>query len=267
MKKTIMIALAAIVLASCTRIGVGNVGLKIDQTGDSKGVNPTKYVTGWVWYNPIGSDVVEFPTYMQHVEYEAFKINAFGGSQFTIKPYLNFVVDGSRADKIYQEFKTTDLEDISTRYIRNAVYQSFTDVTGKYNPDALLKNREKYEKEVFENLRISLEKKGFIIQQVTSNMVPPDVLIASIDAKNKADQDAQAIQLQVAQSIAQANKDIAEAKGDSASKVIRAAGNARAYELEQRNLTPLLVEKMRIEKWNGVLPVYGQTPQMFKAVQ
>lgn len=196
MKTKMIIAVCLLtVITSCARIGVGNVGLKVDQTGDSKGVNPTKYVTGWVWYNPVSSDVVEFPTYMQHVEYSEFKINAFGGSQFTIKPFLNYVVDASRADHIYQEFKTTDLEDISTRYIRNAVYQSFTDITGKYNPDALLKNREKYEKDVFENLRIALDKKGFILQQVTSNMVPPDVLIASIDAKNKADQDAQAIQL------------------------------------------------------------------------
>ncbi|MBF9682956.1 hypothetical protein IAI36_11780, partial [Streptococcus pseudopneumoniae] len=77
----------------------------------------------------------------------------------------------------------------------------FTDVTGKYTPDALLKNREKYEKEVFENLKISMNKKGFILQQVTSNMVPPQVLIDAINNKNKADQDAQALQLQVQSSI------------------------------------------------------------------
>lgn len=265
MKKIRIIAVCLLLVSTaCTRIGVGNVGLKVDQTGDLKGVNPTKYVTGWVFYNPFSSDVVEFPTYMQHVEYTEFNINAYGGSQFTIKPFINYVVDAAKSDKIYQEFKTTDLEDISTRYIRNAVYQSFTDVTGKYTPDALLKNREKYEKEIFDNLAVSLLKKGFVLQQVTSNMVPPAGLVASIDAKNKAEQDAQAIQLQVAQSIAQANKDIAEARGDSASNVIRAAGEARAYELQQRNLTPMIIEKMRIEKWDGKLPVYGTAPTIFK---
>lgn len=267
MKKLLIIALCSIITMSCTRIGVGHVGLKVDQTGDSKGVNPMKYVTGWVFYNPFSSDIEEFPTFMQHVEYNEFKINAHGGSQFDIKPYINYVVDPSKADSIYMQFKTTDLEIISTQYIRNAVYQAFTDVTGKYSPDDLLKNREKYEKEVFLTLTKSMRSKGFILQQVTSNLTPPATLVASIDAKNKAEQDAQAIQLQVAQSIAQANKDIAQARGDSASNVIRAAGEARAYELQQRNLTSAIIEKMRIEKWDGKLPVYGIAPTIFKNIQ
>lgn len=259
------IAIASMLLTtSCTRIGVGYVGLKVNQTGDEKGVNHSKYVTGWCFYNPIASDVVEFPTSMQHVEYDPFFINANGGSQFEIKPYLNYIIDASKADSIYMGFKTTDLDEISTKYIRNAVYQSFTDVTGKYTPDDLLKNREKYEKEVFSNLAKALKNKGFVLQQVTSNLTPPASLVASIDAKNKAEQDAQAVQLAVASSTAQANKDIAQAKGDSASTVIRAQGNALAYRLQQQNLTPLLVEKMRIEQWDGKLPVYGQVPTMFK---
>lgn len=257
MKKLSILLLAVssiLFTSSCTRIDVGHVGLKVDQTGDSKGVNPMKYVTGWVFYNPISSDVVQFPTYMQHVEYDEFKINAHGGSQFTIKPYINYTVNSSEADSIYQVFKTTDLETISERYIRNAVYQTFTDITGKYSPDDLLKFREKYEREVFENLKKSMLEQGFILEQVTSNMVPPEALIVAIDAKNKVDQEAQGLQLEVAKSIAQANKDIAEAKGDSASTVIRAKGNAKAYELQQQSLTPLLVEKMRIDKWSGNLP-------------
>ena len=247
----IVLVLSLLLTTSCTRIGVGYVGLKVNQTGDDKGVNHSKNVTGWCFYNPIASDVVEFPTSMQHVEYDAFFINANGGSQFEIKPYLNYIIDASKADSIYMGFKTTDLNEISVKYIRNAVYQSFTDITGKYTPDDLLKNREKYEKEVFTNLSKSLKTKGFIVQQVTSNLTPPASLVASIDAKNKAEQDAQAVQLAVGSSTAQANKDIAEARGDSASTVIRAQGNALAYKLQQQSLTPLLVEKMRIDAWES----------------
>lgn len=253
-------------LSSCTRIGVGNVGLKVDQTGDSRGVNPMKYVTGWVFYNPISSDVVEFPTFMQHVEYDAFGINANGGSQFTIKPFINYVVNAAKADSIYMDFKTTDLASISTQYIRNAVYQAFTDVTGRYTPDDLLKNREKYEKEVFVSLKKAMGQKGFILQQVTSNLVPPDALIQSIDAKNKAQQDAQAIQLQVAQSVAQANKDIAEARGDSASNVIRAQGEAKANQVKQSSLTDNIIQQQFIERWDGKLSVYGENPKLFKDI-
>ena len=260
---SLSIAIVAL-LGSCTRVSVGYVGLKVNQTGDERGVNPAEYVTGWVFYNPIGSDVVEFPTFMQHVEYSEFNINAFGGSQFGIKPFINYVVDAAKADSIYMSFKTTDLEIISTQYIRNAVYQSFTDVTGRYNPDELLKNREKYEKEVFTSLAKSLKTKGFFLQQVTSNLMPPATLVASIDAKNKADQDAQAIQLQVASAIAQANKDIAKAKGDSASNVITASGQAKAIKLLQLQITPEYIEYIKWSSWDGKLPIYGQAPVMFK---
>ncbi len=266
-KLLLLLSVFTIVISSCTRIGVGNVGLKVNQSGDDRGVNAMKYVTGWVFYNPFASDVVEFPTYMQHVEYDEFKINANGGSQFDIKPYINYVVNASKADSIYMEFKTTDLEEISTKYIRNAVYQSFTDITGKYTPDALLKNREAYEKAIFDNLQKHLLTKGFILQQVTSNLAPPATLVAAIDAKNKSEQDAQAIQLQVAQSIAQANKDIAKARGDSASMVISAAGEAKANQLRQATLTENLLRQQMLEKWDGALPVYGQIPTMFKDVK
>lgn len=265
-KVLVSVAIVAL-LSSCTRVGVGHVGLKVNQTGDKRGVNPAEYVTGWVFYNPISSDVVEFPTFMQHVEYDEFKINAHGGSQFDIKPYINYVVDPSKADTIYMSFKTTDLDVISTQYIRNAVYQAFTDVTGKYSPDDLLKNRESYEKEVFSSLARSLKMKGFILQQVTSNLTPPATLVAAIDAKNKADQDAQAIQLQVAQSVAQANKDIAKAKGDSAAAVINASGQAKAIKVLQAQLTPEYIEYVKWSAWDGKLPVYGQAPQMFKNMQ
>lgn len=263
---SLSVAIVAL-LGSCTRVGVGYVGLKVNQTGDKRGVNPAEYVTGWVFYNPIGSDVVEFPTFMQHVEYDEFKINAHGGSQFDIKPYINYVVDADKADSIYMSFKTTDLDIISTRYIRNAVYQAFTDVTGKYTPDELLKNREQYETDVRVYLKKSLATKGFILQQVTSNLMPPEVLVTAINNKNKADQDAQALQMQVAQSIAQANKDIAKARGDSASEVIYASGKAKAIKLLQSQLTPEYVEYIKWTTWDGKMPVYGQAPQMFKEVK
>lgn len=265
--KTKMIAIIGLLAAtSCTRVGVGNVGLKVDQTGTERGVNPTKYVTGWVFYNPIGSDVVEFPTYMQHVEYEEFKINAYGGSQFSIKPYINYVVDASKADSIYMAFKTTDLDAISISYIRNAVYQAFTDITGKYMPDDLLKNREKYEKAVFSSLSKAMQNKGFILQQVTSNLTPPQTLVEAIDAKNKADQDAQKIQLQVAMIEAQARKDVAQAKGDSASRVIKAQGEAEAIKKLQMQITPEYIEYIKWNSWDGKLPVYGVAPNLFKSI-
>jgi len=72
-----------------------------------------------------------------------------------------------------------------------------------------------------------------------------------INNKNKIDQETQTVQLSVAKSVAQANKDIAEARGDSASNVIRAAGEARANLLRQNSLTENLLKQQWIDAWKA----------------
>lgn len=263
----VLLALLSIVLVNCTRIGVGNVGLKISQTGDDRGLNPMENVSGWVWYNPISYDVVEFPTEMQHVQCVKFSINAFGGSEFDITPNVNYFINTSKADSIYRLFKTNNLDEINSKYIVNSIYQAFTDVTGRYSPDSLLKNREGYERQVKNVLKASLEQKGFIVDQVTSNLTPPQVLTDAINNKNKMDQEAQQVQLGVIKVQAQARQDIAKARGDSASNVIRAAGEARANNLRQQALTEYLLRQQMLDKWDGKLPTYGAIPQMFKDVK
>ena len=52
----------------CERIDAGHVGVKVNLYGDGKGVDDVTEVTGWVFYNPISTKIVEFPTFMQHKE-------------------------------------------------------------------------------------------------------------------------------------------------------------------------------------------------------
>ena len=42
--------------------------------------------------------------------------------------------------------------------------------------------------------------------------------------------------------------------------------NKEANQLREQALTPAILEKMWIEKWDGKLPVYGQVPTIFKDI-
>ena len=55
---------------------------------------------------------------------------------------------------------------------------------------------------------------------------------------------------------------------DNLDKVIEfmAEAEKKANELRQQALTPAILEKMWIEKWDGKLPVYGQVPTIFKDI-
>jgi hypothetical protein len=54
--------------------------------------------------------------------------------------------------------------------------------------------------------------------------------------------------------IAEAERKIAEARGDSASAVIQAAGEAEAIRRKQLSLTPTYIEFIKAQKWDGKFP-------------
>ena len=51
---------------------------------------------------------------------------------------------------------------------------------------------------------------------------------------------------------------------DQLKKAARA--EKEANQLRNQALTPAVLEKMWIEKWDGKLPVYGQVPTIFKDI-
>ncbi len=54
------------------------------------GVASYQYKTGWVVYNTWTEQVLEFPTYQQHIEYEDQGVILKGGFSATIKPTFNY---------------------------------------------------------------------------------------------------------------------------------------------------------------------------------
>ena len=76
----------------------------------------------------------------------------------------------------------------------------------------------------------------------------------SINAVLTASQKAIEAQNKVVQATAEANQEIATAKGDSASSVIRAEGQAHANQLLQASLTAGVLQSKALDKWNGTLP-------------
>ena len=159
--------------------------------------------------------------------------------------------------KIYLKYKTDDLESISQTYLRNVVRGSMQDVSGYITVDSILNNMPGFESAVRKNVTERFEKDGFIVDNfsILKQPTPTDANLAqSINAKIKAKQDAETSKMQLQSSIAEANKQIAKARGDSATKVINAMGEAEAVKKIQQVLTPTYVEYIKATRWNGVQP-------------
>ena len=244
--------IAAINPISVERIDVGHVGLKINNTGDEKGISRTAYVTGWVFYNSWLTHIKEYPVTQQHVDYEEAAIITKGGFQATIKPSFNWSVNPGNAADMYQNLRQ-DVDQIKETWLKNAIIGAVNDVANLYTVDSIFNHRAEFEAAIVAecNKRVS---KWFNISQLRTNIVPPKAITDAINAKTAAVQEAQAAIQQKIVAEAQAQTQIAKAKGDSAEAVIAAAGRAEAVRKEQQFLTPLYIDYLKVQKWKGDVP-------------
>ncbi len=237
---------------SCKRIDAGHEGILIKQYGSDKGVQDVSLVTGMVWYNPWTEDVVQYATYVQTVDYEAFNVNAKDGSEFLVDPTLSFNVVSGNSPLIFRKYRK-DLEEVSRTTILNYVKDAFRLQMNKYSTDEIVSNREKFETDVQKTLSNVLEQEGFKLEQLTSGLKYPQTIVDAVNNKNKAVQEAMMVENQLRVAEAQAKKLIVQAEAEK-----------RANDLKQSSLTPMLIQQMFIEKWDGQTPLYGQAPILFQ---
>jgi len=265
------IVLAVVVLGGifsfvgCERIDAGHVGVKVNLYGTGKGVDDVTEVTGWVFYNPISTKIVEFPTFMQHKEYkqvledgeivsdESFVVNSKDGSEFHVSPLLNYSVKRERVPYIFGKYRV-ELSMIESGFLKTAVYDAFRVVANSYTADELISNRQQFEIKVRKVLEDQLSPEGFILSQFTSNLIYPETFKKAIEAKNNAVQTALTAENQVKTAEAEAKIKIARAEGNAKAMLTNARAEAESNQLRQRTLTPMLLQQQWIERWNGKLP-------------
>ena len=263
--KTILGAIVGVLLMttlinSCEVIDAGHVGVKVNMYGSGKGVGDVAECTGWVFYNPFTTRIYEFPTFIQHKEYKktedvdnSFIVNSKDGSEFSVSPIMNYSVQRDKVPAIFAKYRRA-LPEIEEGFLKTAVYDAFRLATNKYTADELISNRAVFEVEVRRLLESQLLKEGFVINQFTSNLIYPETFKRSIEAKNNAVQSALRAENEVKTAEAQAKIKIATANGNAQAMLTRAKAEAEANILKQKTLTPMLVQQMWIEKWNGRLP-------------
>jgi hypothetical protein len=234
------------------RIDAGHVGIKVSNVGDNRGVGRTEYVTGWVLYNSWISRIYEFPIHQQHIDYEAADIVTKGGFRATIKPSFNYSINAGNVADMFQNLRV-GVKEMEQGWLKNAIVGSVNDVANRYTVDSIFNHREEFESDIVKecNKRVT---KWFNVSQLRTNIVPPNEISESIVAKTRAIQEVQVAENRRQVAVADAERKIAEARGDSAQAVIQAAGRAEAIKKEQLSLTPLYIDYIKVQKWSGQVP-------------
>lgn len=234
------------------RVDAGHVGIKVNLTGDDRGVSKFEYKTGWVIYNTWISKLYEFPTFQQHIDYPEQQVITKGGFSATIKPSFNYALKPGDVGDMFQNLRL-DIKNIEQQWLQTAIVGTVNDVANKWAVDDIFNEREKFESDIVNeaNKRVA---KWFIISQLRTNIIPPEALQQSIEAKTKAIQEVQVAENQRLVAIAEGERKIAQARADSAAQVIAASGEAEAIRRKQVSLNSTYIDYLKIQKWDGQLP-------------
>ena len=250
----------------CTVVDSGEVGIRFHKWSlneqDYGGVEGT--CKGWVFYNPITTNVFTYPTFTQRKQYETFSVNAKDASLFEMDPTIAYRINPEKACDIFTKYRVgvKELEEgyIRTciyeayRTIRTCIYEAYRTCANQYTSDSLMSNRANFERDVRNRLEKSLMSEGFLVEEFTSKITPPSSLLSMIDAKNTAIQSALKAENEVKE--AEANAKIAVAKAEGNAKAMKIKADAEAYynRTIAASLSPMIVQEDMIEKWDGKMP-------------
>jgi regulator of protease activity HflC (stomatin/prohibitin superfamily) len=268
---------------ACERIEPGHVGIKIELAGSNRGVQNMPIVTGWVFYNPMTQDVLEYPTYVQTASWaksqetnEEISFNSKEGLVLTGDISLSYQLKDTKVPEFYVKFRSDDLATFTHGYLRNVARDQFNEIAGTYAVEELYgpkkeefvhKVKDRINKET-ESIGVKVEQFGFI-----GAPRPPENVIAAINAKIAATQSAIQAENELRRAVADAKKTVATAQGaaDSAyamaqgsakSKLALAEADAEANRKLQASISEQLLAWRRLEiqekavgRWDGKRPM------------
>jgi regulator of protease activity HflC (stomatin/prohibitin superfamily) len=237
---------------SLERIDAGHKGIVVNLSGSERGVANYQYKTGWVVYNTWFTQVLEFPTYQQHIEYDDQVVITKGGFSATIKPSFNYSLKPDAIGDMFSNLRL-GVKEIEQGWLKNAIIGAVNDISNTWEVDSIFSHRQAFEASIVVECNKRLSK-WFDVSQLRTNITPPEALQDAIIAKTKSIQQAEASEQQALAAIADGKRKVAVAKADSAEMIINAKATSLAIKLKQQSLTPEYIEFIKWSKWNGKLP-------------
>jgi len=265
--KLFVLLAAVLSFAGCTRIGPGHVGIKVSMSGSDKGVLESPVTTGWVFYNPFFSSVIEYPTNMQTVVWTRSKDEGKDKDEsvtFTNKDSmainadvsLNYYLTSDKVPAFYVKFLATDIENFTDGYLHTAARNCMNDYAGQYSIEQLMGDNKKFLEDTKQCIQKIVQPYGVVIDAFgfVGAPRPPEAVLQNINAKIQAEQIALQKQNEILQVEADAKKRVAEAEGNAKAQIAEAQGDAEANRLRTQSITPSILQSRLLDKWDGHYP-------------
>lgn len=178
------------------------------------------------------------------------------GQHIKLDISVTYNTSPDKAVDVFRSFKGEDIEDIENTFIRRTVMTVAQNTAGTMSLTELISTkRDILQDSITKRLSEELLKMGFILDKVNLGAAHlPRSVEEQMQAKMAAQQDAQRAEYEVQKQTMLAKARIAEAEGAAQAQLVEANAKAKANAVLQQSLTPAILERMRIEKWNGTVP-------------
>lgn len=222
------------------KVPVGTVGVVYNLDGVEEQTLPQ----GWHLLAPFDK-VIEYPTKTATANFNDIKIATSDGKNIGVDIAFNFNVDPTKAVDLYNKFGAVTVDSIADTYLRTRLRDASRQVVSKYSViDIYGEKSSEAQSEIQEVFANDVEKLGFVIEGLTLGVPQADEKTQqAIDERVKASQE-----------LERKKTELEIAKAEAERLRVEAEGISKANKIISNSLTPELIEKQMLEKWNGILP-------------
>ena len=249
----LLLPLVLLLMTGCTVVHPGESGVKFNRVTGSLSTESQ----GAVFVMPFITTVEPYPISLRTYSMvsrdgegssksdDAIDLPSKEGQHIRQDISITYNTSPDKAADVFKSFNGEDIADIEATFIRRTTITVAQTAAGTMSLTELISTRrDELQSAIQTKLTEELAKRGFVLDKVNLGAahLPPSVE-QQMQAKMAAQQDAQRAEYELVKQGTLAKARVAEAQGI-----------AEANRIMQQSLTPAVLEKMKLEKWNGVLP-------------
>jgi regulator of protease activity HflC (stomatin/prohibitin superfamily) len=271
----VFLALLCLPLIGCQEhVEPGYVGVIVSLSGDDKGVHEKvvgvgKYFIGW------NEDLHLFPTFTKTYNWtksptegntndESISFQTKEGTNVNGDFGITMSVNPQKAAILFQKYRR-NVDEIIDSVLRNSVRDGLVAEASSMGIEQVMSEGKIG---MIERVAARVQKQvavdGINVEKISiiGDFRPPANIVEAINAKIQATQDAIRVENQLRQTEAEAKKTVMAARAQGEALLAQAEAEAKANRLLQESLSPNLISKMWIQKWDGALPTYSGANSM-----
>lgn len=257
MKKTLtllLIAVTTVLLTSCGTVVQPNYGGVLMDNYGKAGKTDYKEVSGRVNDWGMGTQLFQVPMWeqraavedtlhMQDAKNNEMKCFPRYAYHVTIGRLVDVVFNNSQIAKENSSNGANFLKTVENNVLEMAIYDIVKEQSRKHIADSLMNNGGslRFEKECEDLIRKTFEEKGFSLVSITIQLTYSTKIMATLDKR-----------LEVSTNVSTLEQEIVEQKKRNELQQLK----IEYARMESQMLTPEILEKMRLEKWDGHYPTY-----------